>query len=122
MKIVDAIIERGMIPYLFTEGPYTTRLKFLKELPPAKCLIHFEKIDMALAKRELAGVACITGNFPAWLLETGTPQQVTDEAKRLLDACAPGGGYMFAFDGGMYAGKRANVEALYQTVKEYGRY
>jgi hypothetical protein len=122
MHIVDAIIARSMIPYLFTEGPYTSRLKFLKQLPPAKCLVHFEKIDMALAKRELADVACITGNFPGWLLETGTPERVTEEAKRLLDACAPGGGYMFAFDGGMYAGKRANVEALYATVKEYGRY
>ena len=122
MRIVDAIIERGMIPYLFTEGKYNTRLDFLKQLPPGKCLVHFEQVDMVRAKAELGDVACITGNFPAHLLQTGTRQQVIDEAKRLLDACAPGGGYMFAFDGGLYGGSRENVEALYQTVKDYGKY
>jgi hypothetical protein len=122
MRIVDAIIERGMIPYLFTEGKYNTRLEFLKQLPPGKCLVHFEEVDMARAKAALGDVACITGNFPSFLLQNGTRQQVIDEAKHLLDVCAPGGGYMFAFDGGLYGGKRENVEALYETVREYGRY
>ncbi|MDR3307781.1 MAG: hypothetical protein LBS58_02625 [Coriobacteriales bacterium] len=122
MQIVDAIIERGMIPYLFTEGNYNTRFEFLKRLPKGKTLVHFEHVDMARAKKELGDVACITGNFPAFLLENGTEQQVIDEAKRQLDICAPGGGYMFAFDGGLYFGKRKNIEALYRTVKEYGIY
>jgi len=122
MKIVDAIIARGMIPYLFTEGKYRTRYKFLKQLPPGKCLVHFEQVDMAEAKRELSGTACVTGNFPSFLLINGTKEQVVSEAKRLLDACAPGGGYMFGFDGGLYGGKRENVEALYETVREYGKY
>jgi hypothetical protein len=122
MRIVDAILERGMIPYLFTEGKYNTRLKFLQQLPPGKCMVHFEHVDMAEAKKQLGDIACITGNFPSFLLENGTKQQVIDEAKRLLDTCAPGGGYMFAFDGGLYGGKRENVEALYATVREYGVY
>ncbi|MDR1714124.1 MAG: hypothetical protein LBR39_08260 [Coriobacteriales bacterium] len=122
MRIVDAIIERGMIPYLFTEGRYSTRYKFLRQLPPGKCLVHFEQVDMAEAKRELQDVAAIVGNFPSFLLHNGTEQQVIEEAKRLLDACAPGGGYMFGFDGGLYGGKRENVEALYATVREYGKY
>jgi uroporphyrinogen-III decarboxylase len=122
MRIVDAIIKKGMIPYLFTEGPYSSRLEFLKQLPPAKCLVHFEKIDIAWAKRELQDVACVTGNFSGWLLESGTPNEVKESVKQLMDDCAEGGGYMLAFDSGMYAGKRANVEALYEAVREYGRY
>jgi hypothetical protein len=122
MKIIDVILEKGMIPYLFTEGKYSSRLKFLKTLPKGKTLVHFENADMALAKRELEGVACVTGNFPAFLLSNGTKQQVIDEVKRQLDACAGGGGYMFSFDGTFTGGKRENVEALYGTIKTYGKY
>jgi uroporphyrinogen-III decarboxylase len=111
-----------MIPYLFTEGKYTSRLKFLKQLPKGKTLVHFEQVDMGLAKKELEGIACVTGNFPAFMLINGTRQQVIDETKRQLDACAPGGGYIFSLDGSFVGGKRENVEALYETIKTYGKY
>ena len=122
MKIIDVILAKGMIPYLFTEGKYSSRYRFLKQLPKGKTLVHFESVDMAQAKKELEGIACVTGNFPAVLLSNGTRQQVIDEVKRQLDACAPGGGYMFSFDGSFVGGKRENVEALYDTVKTYGKY
>jgi uroporphyrinogen-III decarboxylase len=77
---------------------------------------------MARAKKELAGVACIAGNFRYQTLARGSKQQVVEEAKRLLDICAPGGGYMFDLDGGMCSLPRENIEALYETVKEYGKY
>ena len=41
MRVIDAIIESGMIPYLFTEGKYSTRYEFLKQLPRGKCMVHF---------------------------------------------------------------------------------
>jgi uroporphyrinogen-III decarboxylase len=122
LRVVDALLDVGMIPYLYTEGKYNTRIKFLAQLPPGKTVVHFEDVDMTAAKKTLSGVACITGNYPYFLLTHGTKQQVIDEAKRLLDICAPGGGYMFDFDGGLYECKRENVEALFETVKEYGRY
>ncbi|GHT79414.1 hypothetical protein FACS1894104_4070 [Actinomycetota bacterium] len=122
MPQINAIIETGAIPYVFTEGPYNTRFEFLKTLPVGKCVVHFEETDMARAKKELAGVACVAGNFKYQTLARGSKQQVVDEAKRLLDICAPGGGYMFDLDGGMYDLPPENLEALYETVKEYGKY
>jgi hypothetical protein len=122
-ELIDLILERGMIPYIYTEGKYTTRLKYLKTLPKGKTIVHFEEVDMALAKKELGDIACLAGNFPAYTLTHATKQQVIDETKKLLDICAPGGGYIFDFDGGLYSGsKRENVEALFETVKTYGKY
>ena len=121
-QVILAFIETGMIPYVYTEGKYTTRMKYLKELPKGKTVVHFEDVDMAYAKKELKDIACIAGNFPAHLLFSGTKQQVVDETKRLLDICAPGGGYIFDFDGGMYQSKSENVEALFDTIKTYGKY
>lgn len=119
---IQAIVDGGEIPYIFTEGPYNSRLEFLKQLPPGKCVVHFEQVDMAKAKEELGGVACIAGNFPYQSLARKSAQEVADECKRLLDVMAPGGGYMFDLDGGMYAMPEENLEALYGTLRDYGSY
>ena len=122
MKLINAWVEAGAIPYVYTESSYNTRMEFLRQLPPGKTIVHFESIDMELAKRELKDIACVSGVFPAQLLTTGTKQQVVDEAKRIMDIFAPGGGYIFDFDGGLYDHKRENMEALFDTIKTYGKY
>jgi uroporphyrinogen-III decarboxylase len=122
LAIVEAIIDVGMTPYVYTEGPYYSRLKFLAQLPVGKCVVHFEGVDMAVAKRELGDIACLSGNFPAHFLLNASKQQVVDKVKALLDVCAPGGGYIFDLDGGLYDYPAENVAAMYETVKEYGKY
>ena len=53
-----------MTPYIYTEGPYSSRLEQLTDVPKGKVLYHFEKVDMKEAKRILGGTACIMGNLP----------------------------------------------------------
>ncbi|MCL2826238.1 MAG: hypothetical protein FWD72_02400 [Eggerthellaceae bacterium] len=122
LQIVNAAIEVNMVPYVYTEGHYTTRLKFLKQLPVGKCVVHFEDVDMALAKKEMEGIACIAGNFPARILANSSKKQVVEEVKKLLDICAPGGGYIFDLDGGIYNYNPENVAAMFDAVKEFGKY
>lgn len=120
-KIICAIIDADMIPYIYTEGSYTSRLDYLKEVPPGKVFYHFEDVDMKLAKQKLGGIACIGGGFPIQLLNTGTPQQVREEAKKLIDICAPGGGFIFETSCACDYAKRENVEALFETIRLYGQ-
>jgi len=121
-RIILAIIESGKIPYIYTEGKYDTRIDYLTDVPPGKVFYHFEDVDMSVVKKKLGGIACISGGFPAALLDWGTPEKVRDEAKRILDACAPGGGFIFETSCGMGKCKRENVEAMFETVREYGVY
>ena len=121
-RLILAIIECGKIPYIYTEGKYNTRIDCLTEVPPGKVFYHFEDVDMAVAKKKLGGIACISGGFPSALLDWGTPEKVRDEVKRILDACAPGGGFIFETSCGMGNAKRENVEAMFDTVREYGVY
>lgn len=120
--IIEEIIKADMVPNVFCEGRYNTRLDCLTEVTPGKVFYHFEEVDMALAKSKLKDVACIGGSFNNNLLQFGTPQQVRDEAKRLLDICAPGGGFIFATGSGLSHEKKENVVALFDTVREYGKY
>jgi hypothetical protein len=120
-KIICAIIDAGMVPYIYTEGKYDSRLDCLREVPAGKVLYHFEEVDMAEAKRKLGGTACISGGFPPYLLNYGTKEQVVDETKRLIDECAPGGGFIFETAYGIDYAKVENVEAMFDTVRTYGK-
>lgn len=121
--LVEKIVEAGYTPYILTEGPYYSRLKYLEELPEHKVVLAFTDMDMAVVKKALGARHCITGGFNEHLLEVGTKQQVVDEVKRLLDICAPGGGYIFAVDRTLdYMAKPENVEAMCETVRTYGKY
>ena len=120
--MINEITAAGFKCYVYTEGPYTTRLDHLKEVDTNMVVYHFEDVDLVQAKKKLGDMACIAGGFPVWIVEQGTKQQVIDEVKRVLDICAPGGGYIF--EGGYSFGEAPieNVEAMYETVLEYGKY
>ena len=92
-------------------------------MPKGKVIYRFEDTPMDLAKKVLGDVACITGGFPNPLLTFGTPQQVIDACKKMLDDCAPGGGFIFQTNASLDGGaKRENVVAMFRTVHEYGKY
>lgn len=121
-RIVDALVEMGATPFLYGEGNYDTRLEAMCDLPVGKCLVHFETADMKRAKETVGKVACISGNLSIYLLEYGSKEQVIEETKKLLDTCMPGGGYIFDTNAGCDIAKPENVEAMFETVREYGRY
>jgi len=121
-KIILAIIDSGKVPFIYTEGKYNSRLDCLTEVPPGKVFYHFEEVDMAVAKKKLGGIACIAGGFRSTLLDWGTPEEVREEVKRQIDACAPGGGYIFETSCGIGNAKRENVEAMFEAAREFGKY
>ena len=46
--IIEEIIKVGMVPYIFCEGKYNSRLDCLTEVTPGKVFYHFEEVDMAV--------------------------------------------------------------------------
>ena len=121
-KIVMALIDMDVTPYLYGEGPYDSRVEMLTDVPRGKVLYHFEKVDMKRAKQMLGGIACISGNLPVSQIEFGKKETVVDMTKKLLDDCAPGGGYIFDFDGSLENAKQENLDAMFETLDQYGKY
>lgn len=121
-KIMMALIDMDVTPYIYTEGPYNSRLEFLTDVPKGKVLYHFETVDMKEAKRILGGTAAICGNLPVSRMEFGTKEEIEDMVKRLLDDCAPDGGYLFDFNGSLENCKPENLDIMFETLDKYGRY
>jgi uroporphyrinogen decarboxylase len=56
-------------------------------------------------------------------LNNGTPQQVSDEVKRIIDILAPGGGFVFAPVHNIQDDVTPeNFWAMWDTLQEYGKY
>ena len=55
-----------------------------------------------------------------WSLEK--KEDIIEETKRLLDVCAPGGGYLFDFNGSLENCKPENLDAMFETLDKYGKY
>ncbi|MEW5959052.1 MAG: uroporphyrinogen decarboxylase family protein [Chloroflexota bacterium] len=123
-KLMLALIEVGLTPMPFLEGDYTPRLKYLTELPPGKVLGHFDIVDLPEAKKMIGDVMCFWGNVPAQLLVTGTPTQVKDYVRQLIDIFGDNGGLIVdgAVEGVPPEARPENVEAMTEAVFEYGVY
>ena len=121
-KIMMALIDMDVTPYIYTEGPYNSRLEMLTDVPKGKVLYHFEKVDMKEAKRILGGIACISGNLPISQLEFGRKETVVNMTRQLLEDCMPDGGYIFDFDGSLENANPENLDAMFETLEKYGKY
>ena len=106
----------------FAEGDYLPRLDIIKDMPRAAVIWYFEVVDMAKAKEIIGKSACIAGNLPASVLCTGTRQEVKERCRRLIETCAPGGGYILAGGAAIDEGDPDNLRAMTEAAKEYGTY
>jgi len=121
-KICLALIEEGIVPSLFAEGSYMTRLEAVNEFPKGAVAWRFDRTDMATAKKILGDKCCISGNVPASLLSIGTAAEVKEYCRNLIEICAPGGGYILSAGSSVDHAPPENLRAMMEAAKEYGVY
>lgn len=121
-KVMLGLIDNGLIPNLLIEGDYTSRLEIIKDVPKGKCIYHFENVDIHKAKKILGDRVCFRGSVPMRLLCTGTPQEVRDHCKELIDVLGEGGGFLMDASMASEDAKPENVRAMIEFTKEYGVY
>jgi uroporphyrinogen-III decarboxylase len=98
-RLLEGVIAAGMVPLPFVEGTFDeARLELIagSGLPAGRTVWLFDRSDLRLVKKCFSGFACIGGNVPVSLFTAGTPAQMEDYCKRLIDDVAPGGGFFLA--------------------------
>ena len=106
----------------FAEGNYIPRLEIIQEMPKGTMIWYFEYMDMALAKGTVGKRNCIYGNLPVSTMVTGTPEEVKEGCRKLIETCAPGSGYILSAAASMDFGRIENLHAMMDAAKEYGVY
>jgi len=121
-SLMLALIDEGLIPCPFWEGCYDSRLECLAELPKGKVLGLFDIIDLKRAKEILDDTMCIAGNMPVSLLQVGTPEQIRDYTKMLIDVVGKDGGFIMAPRAVMGECEPELVKVWADATREYGVY
>ncbi|MCL2492779.1 MAG: hypothetical protein FWF33_01905 [Clostridiales bacterium] len=121
-RMLLALIAKDITPFVLCEGHYDTRLDTISDITPGKVIYLFEKVDMALAKQKLGKTACIAGNLDTSLLISGTVDEVVKATKKLIDTCAPGGGYLMSNSLAIDNARHDLIEAWRETTLAYGVY
>ena len=134
----------------FLKGPYARLFRAVRQVAPrAKIWLHScgsvrelipDFIDMGVEvlnslqpraagmdsfelKREFGSEIVFHGGLDLQGGINGSRQEAIDEAKRRIDAFAPGGGYIFAPSNHFISDVSAeNFFAVYETAREYGAY
>ena len=81
------------------------------------------EMDIIKMKKRYGKNITLWGGIPPGDLVTSTPAEVELEAKKYLDACKPGGGYIFATGHSIMPGaKYENYQAMLTAHRKYGNY
>jgi hypothetical protein len=119
--LVLGLVDAGILPYVFYEGAWDQRLKYLAELPKGKTAGWFHASDIFKVKEVLGETMCIAGGMPNSLLKAGTVEQVRAHTIKVCQIAGKGGGFVMTTGVGEMEGSRPElVKVWVDTTKEYG--
>ena len=116
------LIEGGLTPHVFYEGSYDQRLPYLRELPRGKTIGRFDRSDLFKVKEVLGDRMCIMAGFPVSLLRAGTPDQIRELTKELIEVVGRDGGFIMGPSSSMAEADPDLVKVWVEATKEYGAY
>lgn len=81
-------------------------------------------VDIVAVKKKYGDYICLMGNVDtSYTLPHGTPQEVEEEVKKLIEAVAPGGGFILRASNLLTSDiPQVNVLAMYYAAEKYGVY
>lgn len=121
--IIEQIWANGHQVLFYAEGDWNTHLKAFAELPDQAIVFHVDKADIFEVHETIGNKFCISGGIPNYLLAFGTPDEVRDCCRKVIDGVAKDGGYIMDASAIIQNdAKVENVQAMTDFTREYGVY
>jgi hypothetical protein len=121
-RLLLGMVDEGLIPYPVAEGAYNRRLEYISDMPKSAVTWMFDQTNMANAKKTVGKVSCIAGNVPVSIAYTKSAAEMKEYCRKLIETCAPGGGYILTGGSTFDMAKPENLRAMMEAAKEYGKY
>ena len=116
------LVEKGIIPVIYWEADWESRIHHLVDVPPGKIVYHLSNTDFRRARAALSGVTALMGNVPNIMLLSGTPDDVRAYCKDLIDVAGKDGGLIMDAALMLDEARPENLKAMIDFTKEYGVY
>jgi len=116
------LIDAGLTPCPFFEGNYDQRLDYLAELPRGKVYALFDRTDLVRAKEVIGDTVCISGGMPLSLLQAGTPAEVEEHTRSVIETVGVDGGFIMCTSTVLDEARPELVRAWMDATLKYGSY
>lgn len=121
--IVENIWKAGHQVLFYAEGNWDAHLESFAELPAGSIVYHVDRGDIFRAHEILGGKFCLSGGIPNYLLAYGSPEEVRDTCRQVIEGVAKDGGYILDASAIIQNdAKPENVRAMSESAWEFGRY
>jgi uroporphyrinogen-III decarboxylase len=121
--ITEQLWARGHQTLYYAEGEWNANLKSFAELPERSIVYHVDRGDIFEVHRALGDKFCISGGIRNDVLAFGTPDDVRECCKKVIDGVARDGGYIMDASAIMQDDtKPENLRAMTDFTREYGVY
>jgi uroporphyrinogen-III decarboxylase len=120
-KIVDALFSEGIVLVMHLDTNWDKNVPYFKRLPKGSVVLELDSMtDIFQAKKVLEGHQAFHGDVSPSLQSIGTPEDIADYCKRLIDEVG--------YDGGLVLGvgcevapdcTRDNFRAMLETARTY---
>ena len=121
--IVQELWAAGHQTLFYAEGNWDYHLDSFAELPDQSIVYHVDQGDVFKVHEKLGHKFCLSGGVANTLLSLGTPDEVRQRCKDVIQGVARDGGYIM--DASAIVQNDAKVEnmrALTEATREYGGY
>lgn len=121
--IVENIWAAGHQTLFYAEGQWAAHLDAFAELPQRSIIYHVDRDDILQVHKTLGNKFCISGGVSNTLLAYGTPDEVRDQCRTIIDGVAGDGGYIMDASAIVQNDAQVeNVRAMIEFTREYGDY
>jgi len=122
-EIILQLWKNGIQTLWYGEGSWSKWLKYTAELPEKSIVYHVDKEDIFEAHKQIGDKFAISGGIPNDLLAFGTPQEVKEYCKKVIQTVGKDGGYIMDASAIIQSDAKAeNMKAITEAVLEYGVY
>jgi len=121
-QIIEGLWARGHQVLFYAEGDWTAHLDSFAELPDASIIYHVDQGDIFETHTRIGHKFCLSGGIPNFLLSYGTPDQVREHCRKVIDEVARDGGYVMDASAIVMDAKVENMRAMTEFTREYGVY
>ncbi len=121
--IICELWKKGIQTLVYAEGEWNPNLKYIVELPEKSIIYHVDRGDIREVHRVLGEKFCISGGIPNDLLALGSPEDVRECTKKVIEDVGRDGGYIVDACAIMQNDtKIENLRAMCNAAREFGEY
>jgi len=121
--IIEEIWAKGHQVLFYAEGNWDAHLDSFAELPDASIVYHVDQGDIFNVHKTIGHKFCLSGGIPNYLLSFGTPDEVRDYCRKVIDGVAGDGGYIMDASAIVQNdAKIENIKAMTDFTREHGVY